>query len=272
MAATQRELRAVRLFLDEHGVPPPSAARIPRRFGAGAIERLRDATPTRLTEVEGSGSPPPTRWPGRSATPADAPGRLERRESCTRCSEAETDGPLPPPARAELELRARRLLGGATSRDAIDALDGRGRLVDDGDRMPTPRMHAIERGSGGGTCASCWTPSPRRASSAWPSPTSRLRARPTTSGAAIEPALEHRLSILTGGPGTGKTATMSALVDLVRRAGPRVRLCAPTGKAARRAERVTGAEATTIHRLLEWIPGEGLHAATPTTRSRAPTC
>ena len=52
---------------------------------------------------------------------------------------------------------------------------------------------------------------------------------------------------------------MRALVDLVRRATrARVRLCAPTGKAARRLTRGSPArEATTIHRLLEWIPGEG---------------
>ena len=70
-------------------------------------------------------------------------------------------------------------------------------------------------------------------------------------------ALEHRLSILTGGPGTGKSATMRALVDLVKARTGTARLCAPTGKAARRLSELTGAEATTIHRLLEWIPGEG---------------
>ena len=67
----------------------------------------------------------------------------------------------------------------------------------------------------------------------------------------------HRLAILTGGPGTGKTATMRALVDLLQAGGKHVRLCAPTGKAARRLAETTGAEATTIHRLLEWVPGEG---------------
>jgi exodeoxyribonuclease V alpha subunit len=56
----------------------------------------------------------------------------------------------------------------------------------------------------------------------------------------------------------GKTATMRALVDLLREQKRTVRLCAPTGKAARRLSEATGgAEATTIHRLLEWVPGEG---------------
>jgi exodeoxyribonuclease V alpha subunit len=63
--------------------------------------------------------------------------------------------------------------------------------------------------------------------------------------------------VLTGLPGTGKTATMRALVDVLREHRRAVRLCAPTGKAARRLAEATGAEATTIHRLLEWVPGEG---------------
>jgi exodeoxyribonuclease V alpha subunit len=69
--------------------------------------------------------------------------------------------------------------------------------------------------------------------------------------------LHSRLAILTGGPGTGKTATMRALVDLLRARGRSVRLCAPTGKAARRLAEATGAEATTIHRLLEYNPDGG---------------
>ena len=73
----------------------------------------------------------------------------------------------------------------------------------------------------------------------------------------VTQALEHRLSILTGGPGTGKSATMRALVELVKARTGTARLCAPTGKAARRLSELTGADATTIHRLLEWIPGEG---------------
>jgi exodeoxyribonuclease V alpha subunit len=71
---------------------------------------------------------------------------------------------------------------------------------------------------------------------------------------AVTAALEHRLTILTGLPGTGKTQTMRALVNVLLGAKRKVRLCAPTGKAARRLAETTGAEATTIHRLLGWLP------------------
>ena len=64
-------------------------------------------------------------------------------------------------------------------------------------------------------------------------------------------ALTYRLFILTGGPGTGKTTTINAIIDLLEEAGLKVSLCAPTGRAAKRMSEVTGREAKTIHRLLE---------------------
>jgi exodeoxyribonuclease V alpha subunit len=75
--------------------------------------------------------------------------------------------------------------------------------------------------------------------------------------AVVQAVLDRRLAILTGGPGTGKTQTMRTLVDLLHAERRTVRLCAPTGKAARRLAETTGAQATTIHRLLEFVPGEG---------------
>jgi exodeoxyribonuclease V alpha subunit len=74
---------------------------------------------------------------------------------------------------------------------------------------------------------------------------------------AVERALDGRLSILTGGPGVGKTACLSSLVDVLQARKLTARLCAPTGKAARRMAEATGARAETIHRLLGWQPGEG---------------
>jgi exodeoxyribonuclease V alpha subunit len=61
-------------------------------------------------------------------------------------------------------------------------------------------------------------------------------------------------SVLTGGPGCGKTTTTRAVVGLVRAMGRRVLLAAPTGRAAQRMSEVVGLEARTIHRLLEWSP------------------
>ena len=68
---------------------------------------------------------------------------------------------------------------------------------------------------------------------------------------AISMALENNLFILTGGPGTGKTTTLNAILTLLVEGGEKVALAAPTGRAAKRMSEITGQEATTIHRLLE---------------------
>jgi exodeoxyribonuclease V alpha subunit len=66
---------------------------------------------------------------------------------------------------------------------------------------------------------------------------------------AVRMALTHTVSVLTGGPGCGKSHTVRELVRLVRAGGGSVTLAAPTGKAARRLAELTGAEAMTVHRL-----------------------
>ena len=68
---------------------------------------------------------------------------------------------------------------------------------------------------------------------------------------AIRAALEQGILILTGGPGTGKTTTLNAIIRLLQEAGEKVFLAAPTGRAAKRMSELTGEEAKTIHRLLQ---------------------
>ncbi len=75
---------------------------------------------------------------------------------------------------------------------------------------------------------------------------------------AVQTALTQPVTVLTGGPGTGKTTTLRALIQLLKAAGHRVALAAPTGRAAKRMAEATGHEAKTIHRLLEPQPAEGL--------------
>ena len=69
--------------------------------------------------------------------------------------------------------------------------------------------------------------------------------------AAIRLALSSRVMVLTGGPGTGKTTTLNAILSLYQARYDRVALCAPTGRAAKRLSELTGHSASTIHRLLE---------------------
>ena len=68
--------------------------------------------------------------------------------------------------------------------------------------------------------------------------------------AAVAAVADHGVSVLAGGPGTGKSRTVAAVVSLAAERGLRVALAAPTGRAAKRLEELAGAPATTLHRLL----------------------
>lgn len=68
---------------------------------------------------------------------------------------------------------------------------------------------------------------------------------------AVAVAAGHGVMVVTGGPGTGKTTTINALIDYFNEEGMKIRLAAPTGRAAKRMTEATGWEAQTIHRLLE---------------------
>lgn len=72
---------------------------------------------------------------------------------------------------------------------------------------------------------------------------------------AVKLALTQKVAVLTGGPGCGKSFTVRSIVELARAKKAKVVLAAPTGRAAKRLAELTGAEASTVHRLLELKPG-----------------
>jgi len=74
---------------------------------------------------------------------------------------------------------------------------------------------------------------------------------------AIRCALENKLMIITGGPGTGKTTIINAIIKILSRPGVKIMLAAPTGRAAKRMSEATGHEAKTIHRMLEYSIQKG---------------
>ena len=83
--------------------------------------------------------------------------------------------------------------------------------------------------------------------------------------AAVRAAFGSRISVLTGGPGVGKTRCTKGIVKEAEAANVKIALCAPTGRAARRLNETTDHEAKTIHGLLDWVPGQepGFHAGHP---------
>ena len=74
---------------------------------------------------------------------------------------------------------------------------------------------------------------------------------------AVRAVIEEKVLVITGGPGTGKTTIIKAMIAVFSRAGARILLAAPTGRAAKRMSEAAGHEARTIHRLLEYNPRGG---------------
>ncbi len=251
----QRELRELRLFLDTHGVDAASAGRIARHFGTGSIARLQRA-PYAICELDGIGFATADALARALDTPLDAPDRLAA-GVLHALDQAQADGHCHLP-RAELARSAARLLGGEVDvDDAIDQLAARGRVVVDEDgRVAEARLHAVEQRLAAHV-RRLLDDDPALRLGGVKRPASGPFLPSDDQWRGVTQALEHRLSILTGGPGTGKSATMRTLVDLLKARKRNARLCAPTGKAARRLGELTGVEATTIHRLLEWAPDEG---------------
>ncbi|QEC48941.1 ATP-dependent RecD-like DNA helicase [Baekduia soli] len=244
--------RALRLVLSEHGVPEAVAARVMKALGGGALALL-ESEPYALARVEGIGFATADAVARALGTPADDPGRIDAGlHHALRAAEQDGHCFL---GREELLARATRLL--ELPAPVVTARLPDAGLVLDGDRVIEPRMDRVERGLAERVLELAQAP-PTLDVEVPEVPDPDQEHPPTpTQWRAVQAAAEHRLSILTGLPGTGKTATMRALVDLLRAQRRTVRLCAPTGKAARRLSETTGAEATTIHRLLEWSPGEG---------------
>jgi exodeoxyribonuclease V alpha subunit len=244
--------RALALLLAEHGVPAAVAARVHKALGGGALALLQQ-DPYALAKVDGIAFATADAVARALGMPADAPERIHAALTHTlRASEQDGHCFL---ARDELLPRAARLL-----ELPIEVVDGHvedAELVLDGERVLDPRMDRTERRLAERVRDLVSAP-PTLDVEVPADPPEGDHAPTVKQWAAVHAAAEHRLSILTGLPGTGKTATMRALVDLLREQQRTVRLCAPTGKAARRLSEATGgAEATTIHRLLEWVPGEG---------------
>jgi exodeoxyribonuclease V alpha subunit len=247
-----RALRAVRMFLDAHGVPGFVAARAAATLGTEAVAVLTE-DPYRLCEIDGVGFATADALARALGLEADAPARL-RAGLLHVLGDVEADGHCWLP-RGDLVTRASRLLG-ADADDAVEELALSGAVVLAGTLVARAPLARTEDRLAGHV---------RRLLSVGPAFRARRVSRPERGAfvptdaqwEAVTNALEHRLSILCGGPGVGKTASLRALVDVLARNRLSWRLCAPTGKAARRLAESAGCEATTIHRLLEWVPGEG---------------
>ena len=173
-------------------------------------------------------------------------------------SETERNGSTCMPLESLLATTG-ELLGSEVSETSIDHLVGAGDLVRDGPwvyRAPTAALEAELAERVRDLIAG--PPRPRLREPGADAATAGGGSELTTEQvAALMGAFRHRLSLITGGPGTGKTASIRTIASLAVGQGARVLLVAPTGRAAIRMSEASGLRARTVHSALGWIPGEG---------------
>lgn len=254
----QEAQRDALIFLQEHGVPPALSARIFRRYGAQAIGLVRGNPYRMAEEVRGVGFATADRVARALGIPPASPARVAA-ALVHLLGAALDEGHVYLPRRVLLE-RAERLLGADVPvGPELDRLVAEGRLDQDGEDegVYLRAERALEVEAAALTVGLLAAPVPPLPAD--PADFERRTGLELADAQreALAAAGRHALMVLTGGPGTGKTTIVRALVHTVERAGGRVLLAAPTGRAARRLADATEREARTIHRLLEFSPREG---------------
>ncbi len=244
----RRALRELYVLLAPHGLAR-LATKLHEHHGSDAVAQVR-SDPYRLTELWGVGFQTADRL-ARGVGVDSASPRRGHAATMHLLAEAESQGHTHLPL-TELTARARPLVGELRT-ERVEELSAEGLVELEAERVYRTQTHRQERwlagtlaGLAGGRAAISATvgsaPEDGLAHKQWE---------------AVRRAFGSRLSLVTGGPGTGKTMLCRALVAHAERVGVRVSLCAPTGRAARRLSELTGREAQTIHRLLDWVPDLG---------------
>lgn len=272
----QKDLQNVLVFLRAHGLGAGLAARIVKRYGANA-SALVQANPYRLADdVIGVGFRTADRLAGQLGIDPMADERLDAAAEFVLGQAAREGHCYLPEAvlvrrTSELvacpdEAIAARLPELATAGRVARQLPPGPILLHD-DPSPVVYPTALVEAEDGAARAldallqSDADPLPVEPESAvrWFAQVSGMELADQQRDAVVR-ALRERVSVITGGPGVGKTTIVRALVQILAQKGLRLSLAAPTGRAAKRLEESTGHHASTLHRLLEFTPGAGRFA------------
>lgn len=280
----QKQVKEIMIFLHSYGVSTNLAIKIYKQYGDQALAVVR-SDPYRLAQdIHGVGFLTADRIARALGLPADHPSRLEAGLVYV-LNQATNSGHVFLPEHelcrqaADLLEVAEGLISEALQRLTVERRVTKDHLPfedQDGQAVPPPDEKEIaeslehygrsavylaplfqsESGSAGRL---------RILSGCFPTnlsdlPPAFLKLDPSLSEeqhSAIRTALSSPLSVLTGGPGTGKTTALKALIGALEVSGKRYLLASPTGRAAKRLSQATGRPASTIHRLLGFAPGEG---------------
>jgi len=254
------------IFLQGLGLAAAMAERIFRRYREHSVQRVRD-NPYRLaTDIKGIGFRTADTVAERLGLAGDNPHRIRAGLLHALVSASESGHCFLPEERLLEQASTLLTLPGSQLEGPLRQLVLEAAVVAEGS-MPTRRfwlweLHALEREVAESVAALLAAPSTvlrgerrelemdllEKVEGVTWSPKQRE---------ALAVGLREKVAVVTGGPGTGKTTLVRALLSSWKHRGARVALAAPTGRAARRLEEATGQKASTLHRLLEFSPKNG---------------
>ncbi|MGE9290459.1 MAG: SF1B family DNA helicase RecD2, partial [Puniceicoccales bacterium] len=258
-----RAFRSVMIFLQTYGVSAAKCLRLVKRYGE-STEKILRANPYRLAdEIDGIGFRTADQIAVNLGLPSDGPDRIMAALAYSLQAAAEEGHTAL--VRGDLLARSSEILGlpGDSVEPVLQRALKEERLlsVESETLIQRPDLSGAEARLAKALLRLVWAQSTLpgvRVDKAveWAEAKAGFDFAPEQAE-ALRTALKGRLTILTGGPGTGKTTILSALVAILHAKKVRVGLASPTGRAAQRMSETTGAPAKTIHRLLEHDHGTG---------------
>lgn len=264
--AEQRQVREIMVFLHAHGISTSRAVRIYRTFGDEAIERIRMDPYCLAREIRGIGFKSADAIAMRLGIERESVLRV-RAGLAHALNEAAADGHCCVPRHALVNEAAHLMeIGDGLAAMVLEAEIGRGDLaIDTIDRVDVvylPVIRAAEQ-----CIADRLSVLAHRNQTPYPDidlPRALVWVQAKTGKElaasqvrALQMVIRSGFSIITGGPGVGKTTLVNSILKILTAKNVRCILCAPTGRAAKRLNESTGLDARTIHRLLERRPGGG---------------
>ncbi len=257
----QRDVREIMIFLQSHGIGTAKASRIYRQYGADAIAIVK-RNPYRLCEeVWGIGFKTADAIALSVGIPHDSEVRARAGLIYTLQTESDEGHCFTP--EPDLLLHAQALLDITVEilGDALSKEFEKGTLVKEEDRIYLRDLFRAETRVAASLTRLLDAPQPFAPIDAtvaipWAERKMGLNLAPLQRE-ALRNAVTSKVSIITGGPGVGKTTIIRALTEIFGARKMDIRLAAPTGRAAKRMSEATEREAQTIHRLLKFNPSVG---------------
>jgi exodeoxyribonuclease V alpha subunit len=257
----QKSIRDVMLFLQTHGVSTTYAFKIFKKYGQASIGVVARNPYCLATDIRGIGFRSADRIAGSLGIDMRSP--LRAQAGLLHVLETmQAEGHVYYPRNSLLE-KARELLGIDVHLlgTALQLLEQTRAVVLEDDRVYPKIMAFVENSVASRIrdlmVAPRFLPEMRvEAAINWIQKRTGIHLS-SAQMEAVKAALDYKVLIITGGPGTGKTTLLRCLMEIMEAKKLRVLLAAPTGRAAKRLSEATGREARTLHRLLEYSPAEG---------------